>query len=134
MMFYDYFKSNETDSSGNYNALGHMCDYLKSLAGEFDIPVLAAAQLNRGGEIADSFKLEMFSSCGLSWRHKTSTEIQEDGGLDAGNYYLHIDYARSAEPMGEDEYLSVSVDGSRMRIKQAEKQAIEKIPFNEDGE
>lgn len=120
---YDYFKADGTTSSDNYNQLGIRADFMKNeIAGELGIPVLAAAQLNRGDQIADSFRLEMIASAGITYRPKTPQEIADYGGLDAGNYLLHLDFARSAEPMGDNEFLHVSVDGNKMRAMQAIKQ------------
>jgi len=131
--FYDYFKATGTDSSMNYNQLGTQANYMKNeIAGGLQIPIMAAAQLNRDGAIADSFRLEMIASAGLSYREKTSEEIMNDGGLDAGNYVLHLDFARSAEPMGEKEFINIAVDGSRMRIQEAKKQPVKIDPFNKE--
>lgn len=135
MGFYDYFKATGSDSSMNYNQLGSQANFMKNeIAGGLQIPVMAAAQLNRDGAIADSFRLEMIASAGLSYREKTSEEIMNDGGLDAGNYRLHLDFARSAEPMGEDEFVNIAVDGSRMRIQEAQKQPVKHSPFDKEGD
>ena len=49
---FDYIKSNERSSSDNYNLLGAQCDFLKNqIAGKLNLPVLAACQLNRHGEV-----------------------------------------------------------------------------------
>lgn len=133
--FYDYFKATGSDSSMNYNQLGTEANYMKNeIAGGLQIPVMAAAQLNREGNIADSFRLEMIASAGLSYREKTSEEIINDGGLDAGNYILHLDFARSAEPMGENERINISVDGSRMRLQEAKKQPVLTDPFSKEAQ
>lgn len=122
---YDYFKATGEDSAINYNQLGKYANFLKNeVAGGLDIPILAAAQLNREGKIADSFRLEMIASAGVSYRPKTKQEIIDSGGLDYGNMVLHIDFARSAEAMAENEYLHIRVDGGRMRAEQALQPAI----------
>lgn len=133
--YYDYFKSNKDSASENYNQLGNNINFMKNeVAGILDIPIMAAAQLNRDGKVADSYKLEMYASAGITYRIKTSQEIMDCGGLEAGNCALHLDFARSAEPMGEDELLHISVDGARMRVKQAEKQPKLMTPFEEGKE
>ncbi len=132
---YDYFKANEKDMSTNYNVLGIQANFMKNeIAGGLNIPVLAAAQLNRIGQIAESVKLNNIASAGITYRMKTSEEIMNDGGLDAGNYVLHVDFARSAEAMDEDEYINITTDGSRMRIQEAEKQPVKHNPFEKEGD
>ena len=129
---YDYFKATGKDSSINYNQLGAYANFLKNeIAGELDIPVLAAAQLNRSGEIADSFRLEMIASAGISYQKKTSQDITDDGGMDFGNMKLHIDFARSAEPMGDNEYLHIKCDGATMRAVET-KQPKKPNPFDDE--
>lgn len=131
---YDYFKATGKDSSINYNQLGVNANFLKNeIAGELDIPILAAAQRNRIDEIADSFRLEMITSAGISYQKKTSQEIVDDGGMEFGNMKLHIDFARSAEPMGDNEYLHIKCDGGTMRVVEA-KQPKKPNPFDEDDD
>ena len=129
---YDYFKATGSDSGINYNQLGAYANFLKNdIAGGMNIPVLAAAQLNRDGQIADSFRLEMIASAGVSYRSKTSQEIIDYGGLSGGNMVLHIDFARSAESMGDDEFIHINVDGSRMRAQEVKEQPKRITPFDE---
>lgn len=133
--FYDYFKANEKDSSQNYNMLGIQANFMKNeIAGGLQIPVMCAAQLNRVGQIAESIKLNNVASAGLTYKMKTSEEIMNDGGLSAGNYTLHIDFARSAEVMGDNEYINISTDGARMRVREADIQPTEQNPFDEKGD
>lgn len=117
---YDYLKATGSNTSENYTQLGNNCDFLKNeIAGGFDIPVLAASQLNRFGEIGDSYQLEQRASTGITMRFKTEEEIKLDGGTDFGNAYLHIDFARNAEPMDEMEHINLTIDGSRCRAVEA---------------
>lgn len=125
---YDYIKSNMTDSSAQYNELGARCDFLKNtIAGELDLPVLAGAQLNRQGQIADSDKLERYCSVSMRWEQKTSEEFLSDGE-DCGNFKLMIKLNRLGEQMADDEYIDMKFDGNRMRIEQA-KQHKASSPF-----
>lgn len=121
---YDYMKSNESDSSANYNLLGAKCDFLKNtIAGELDLAVLAACQLNRGGEVADSIKINQYLSVGIKWGHKTQEQIARDG-LQCGNYMAKIYVNRLGEQMQEDDeydYIDFAFDGSKMLIEEAEK-------------
>lgn len=132
---YDYFKADGETSSDNYNQLGIRANFMKNeIAGGLNIPVLAAAQLNRKDEVGDSYKLEQITSAGISYRPKTSQEIADYGGLDAGNFLMHLDFARSAEAMGDDEFLHVSVDGDKMRAIQAKLQPKVITPFDDNSE
>jgi len=119
---YDYLKSNETSASDNYNLLGAKCDFLKNnIAGELDIPVLAACQLNREGKVADSFKINMFLSVGIKWGMKT-LEMQAKDGMDCGNAYAKIYVNRLGRQMDEDDedsYIDFYFDGDTMSIVEA---------------
>lgn len=117
---HDYLKSNAADSSVQYNELGAKCDFLKNkIAGDLELSVLAGAQLNRQGQIADSDKLERYCSVSIQWSDKTAEEYLKDGE-DCGNYKLHIKLNRLGEQMSDGEYIDVKFDGNRMRIEQAE--------------
>lgn len=120
---YDYLKSNETSSSDNYNILGAKCDFLKNnIAGELDIPVLAACQLNRNGEVADSMKINRYLSVGIKWEYKTQEMIAKDG-IECGNAYAKIYINRLGKQMQEDDpddYIDFFFDGSKMTIVEAD--------------
>jgi replicative DNA helicase len=125
---YDYLKSNETSSSDNYNLLGAKCDFLKNnIAGELDIPVLAACQLNRNGEVADSMKINRYLSVGIKWEYKTQEMIARDG-LQCGNAYAKIYVNRLGRQMQEDDasdYIDFVFSGETMTIVEAEQHNIE---------
>ena len=125
---YDYLKSNETSASDNYNKLGSMTDYLKNnIAGELDIPVLAACQLNRQGEVADSMKINRYLSVGIRWEHKTQAMIAKDG-LQCGNAYAKITVNRLGRQMDEsdeNQYIDFVFDGDNMTIVEAEQHCTE---------
>ena len=120
---YDYLKSNETSSSDNYNLLGAKCDYLKNnIAGELNIPVLAACQLNRNGEVADSMKINRYLSVGIKWEHKTQEMIAKDG-IQCGNAFAKIYVNRLGRQMQEDDeedYIDFVFSGDTMTIVEAE--------------
>ncbi len=120
---YDYLKSNETSSSDNYNLLGAKCDFLKNnIAGEMDIPVLAACQLNRNGEVADSMKINRYLSVGIKWEYKTQEMVAKDG-LQCGNACAKIYVNRLGRQMQEDDeedYIDFFFSGDTMTIVEAE--------------
>ena len=127
---FDYIKMDMISSSEQYNALGQRTNFLKNnIAGELEIAVLAGAQLNRNNQVADSDKMERYVSTSILWREKTSEEIMNDGGLDYGNYALSINLNRNGQQMEEDEYISMSLDGDRMRIEQAKQPVRDENPF-----
>ena len=118
---YDYIKGSAEDSSALYQLLGKRTDFLKNrIAGELQIPVLAGAQLNRGGEIADSIKLLQYCSVAAFWREKTREEVQLDG-VQCGNYCMNVALNRLGEQMLEDDYLDFMFHGNTMTIVGAEK-------------
>ena len=120
---YDYFKSNETKTSDNYNVLGAKCDYLKNnIAGKLEIPVLAACQLNRDGEVADSIKINRYLSVGIKWGKKTHAMIAKDG-MQCGNAYAKIYLNRLGRQMQDDDdedYIDFVFSGDTMTIVEAE--------------
>lgn len=120
---FDYLKSNETSTSDNYNVLGAKCDFLKNnIAGELDLAVLGACQLNRNGEVADSIKINRYLSVGIRWEHKTQEMIAKDG-LTCGNAYAKIYVNRLGRQMQEDDesdYIDFIFDGDKMTIVEAQ--------------
>ena len=131
-VFFDYIKSqNSTSSSEIYNMMGDYTDFLKNkIAGELDIPVLAAAQLNRGGEIADSYKIEQFSSVIGIIKRKTTAEIQRDGS-NCGNYKFHIKLNRLGDQMSDidSDYIDLNFNGNYATFDQAKEQHEVKEPY-----
>ena len=122
-MVFDYLKSNETSTGDNYNVLGAKCDFLKNnIAGELDLAVLAACQLNRNGEVADSIKINRYLSVGIKWEYKSQEMIARDG-MQCGNVFAKIYVNRLGQQMAEDDemdYIDFVFDGDRMTIVEAE--------------
>lgn len=120
---FDYIKSNATSTGDNYNILGAKCDFLKNqIAGELDLAVLTACQLNRVGEVADSDKINRYLSVGIKWDYKTQEMIAKDG-LQCGNARAKIYVNRIGRQMqedDEDDYIDFVFDGDRMTIVEAE--------------
>ena len=129
---YDYIKSYNSEAYTNSAILGQMADFLKNkIAGELDLAVLSAAQLNRNDMIANSDNIAKAISTGIYWRFKTAEEIQRDGGLDAGNVLAYVNINRNGPQADEDEAIYFSFDGDRQRIVEAKKQRkdIPQTPF-----
>ena len=123
---YDYLKSNEATASENYNVLGAKCDFLKNnIAGDLNLSVIAACQLNRNGEVADSIKINRYLSVGIKWGYKSQEMIVRDG-LECGNAYAKIYLNRLGPPMMEDDeldYIDFIFDGDRMDISECKQHA-----------
>lgn len=119
---YDYLKSNRGTTGENYNALGAMADYLKNnIAGKLNLPVLAAAQLNRNNETADSEKINNYSSVGIKWGRKSLDMVAKDG-TECGNAYAKVFFNRIGDFMADDDeedYLDFYFDGATATIVEA---------------
>ena len=119
-LVYDYVKSNKEDS---YNDLGERCDFLHNrIAGELNLVVLAACQLNRAGEVADSIKINRYLSVGIKYGQKTKEQQVRDGA-ECGNAYAKIYVNRIGEQMDEDdenEYIDLNLHGSTMTISEVQ--------------
>lgn len=129
---YDYIKSYNSEAYTNSAILGQMADFLKNkIAGELDLAVLSAAQLNRNDMIANSDNIAKAISTGIYWRFKTAEEIHADGGLAAGNILAYININRNGPQTDEDEAIYFTFDGDRQRITEAKKQKadIPQTPF-----
>ena len=129
---YDYIKSYNSEAYTNSAILGQRADFLKNkIAGELDLAVLSAAQLNRNDMIANSDNIAKAISTGIYWRFKTAEEISADGGLDAGNVMAYININRNGPQTDEGEAIFFNFDGDRQLITEAKKQKkdIPQTPF-----
>lgn len=130
---FDYIKANDVDSAALSNRMGAITDALKNeIAGELELCVLAACQLNRANEISSSDKIAMYASTIVRWRYKTSDEILNDGGLDYGNVYTRIDLNRNGEMQDIEEQMSIAFIGDVMTIRDCQQPASSNVPFNSD--
>ncbi|MDD4805061.1 MAG: DnaB-like helicase C-terminal domain-containing protein [Candidatus Pacebacteria bacterium] len=121
-VLYDYLKSSESDSSRQYNDLGNKTNFLKNnIGGELNLAVCAAAQLNRSGEIGDSWKIEQYVSSAIVIEQKSPEEIATDGA-ECGNYKAFIKLNRNGEQMAEGEYIDLVFDGNTATINEAKQQ------------
>ena len=128
---YDYIKGNDTDAFALSNKLGQVTDFLKNeIAGELDLCVLAACQLNKQNEISSSDKIAMYASTIIMWRYKSPSEIMEDGGLDKGNIYTRIYLNRNGAIQDVDEWMNLKFEGDTQTITDC-KQNEKPEPFGE---
>lgn len=122
---FDYIKSNETSTSDNYNILGAKCDFLKNrIAGELQLAVLSACQLNRSGEVADSDKINRYLSVGIKWDFKPESLVSKDT-MECGNTYARVYVNRLGRQMQEDDeedYIDFVFRGDIMTITESKKQ------------
>lgn len=128
----DYIKSQGSNSSSEiYNMLGEYTDFLKNrIAGDFNLPVLAAAQLNRGGEIADSYKIEQFASV-INILKRKSDDERTQNGIACGNYKLFVKLNRLGEQMSDidTEYIDLYFNGLDLSFTQAAQQHSQDEPL-----
>lgn len=132
---FDYIKGDDTDAFALSNKLGQMTNILKNeIAGELDMCVLAACQLNRQNEVSSSDKIAMYASTVVRWRFKLPSEIQNDGGLDYGNVYAQIYYNRNGEMQDKDEWMNLKFVGNLMTITDCKQNKTPDTPFEEQQE
>jgi replicative DNA helicase len=81
LLVFDYIKEPDLSSNTNqrkeYQLLGDVTTKLKDIAGELNIPVLAAVQINRDGEIADSDRIARYADVISFWSVREKKEIEE---------------------------------------------------------
>lgn len=126
---FDYIKGDDLDAFALSNRLGQMTNILKNeIAGDLDMCVLAACQLNRENEIGSSDKIAMYASTVIRWRFKRPSDIAEDGGLKYGNIYTQIYFNRNGEMQDKDEWMSLNFVGNHLMITDCD-QPTQEEPF-----
>lgn len=105
-------------------------NFLKNkISGELNLPVLAFAQLNRTGEVAESDGIERNTSVSVKWEKKTPDEIAEDGP-ECGMNKMTVKLNRIGKcHMGEKEYIDMMFLRDRAGIVEA-KQHVEVSPYD----
>jgi len=150
---FDYIKSPEGADYKNkkeYQVIGDVTTALKDIAGELDIPVLAANQINRQQDIADSDRVLRYADVLMFFKPKASDEfrkIEEDYGKprtpDFGTHKLIIADSRrggTTPPEGIDfqfykRYLKlVEAQAQRINYDEYEKKEKEEFNYNLDEE
>lgn len=91
---FDYIKEpaegvNADRRRAEWQILGDVTTRIKDLAGELDIPFLAAVQINREGGVAGSDRISWFGDIVMQWMRKEKDEL-DAGGFEGGQYKLVI--------------------------------------------
>ena len=142
-VFFDYIKLPEVsgaESFKEHQILGNIATGLKDLAGQLNIPIVAAAQLKRGesiapksrfhdSDVADSDRIGRYCNNLLALGKKTKKEYEEDGES-CGTHRLQILLARAGTPNfhGIDLHCNLAC----LTMRQAEHQSYN-ILSQEDG-
>lgn len=121
LLIYDYIKPGTTYGAAETSqSLGLMADFLKSIAGDLNIPVIAGLQLNKlTGAVADSQKPERYCDVLMYWKEKSAEEIRQDG-LDCGNYKVEIGKNRNGAVTEEEDYIDILFKGDYMSVQEAD--------------
>lgn len=121
LLIYDYIKPGTTYGAAETSqSLGLMADFLKSIAGDLNIPTIAGLQLNKlTGAVADSQKPERYCDVLMYWKEKSAEEIRQDG-LDCGNYKIQIIKNRNGAVTDEEDYIDISFKGDYMSVQEAD--------------
>ena len=129
---FDYIKPSGKNAAEISQSMGMLADYLKSIAGNLNIPVLAGVQLNRiTGDLADSFKTERYADVLLFWKEKTIEQISRDG-LDCGNFMIQVIKNRNGavhDLHDENQYIDIQFTGDLMKISQPNEHVVQNTPF-----
>lgn len=133
-MIFDYIKPNGKMADEISQGMGLIADYLKSVAGNLNIPVLAGLQLNRKtGDLADSLKTERYADVLLFWMEKTADQLRADG-LDCGNYCIQVVKNRNGMVHDKEDYVDVKFIGDLMYIAEAKRHNPDSdTPFSGDN-
>lgn len=121
LFIFDYIKPTGKAAAEISQSMGMLADYLKSIAGNLNIPVLAGLQLNRiTGDLADSLKTERYADVLLFWKEKNAELLKTDG-LECGNFMMQVVKNRNGAIHDEDQYVDIQFTGDLMRITEAKK-------------
>lgn len=99
LIIYDYIKlppGNSLRDMKEYQSLGVFANALKELAGQLELPILTACQLNRSNDVASSFELIWFCNTYLLLRRQKLEEIQEHGNFkEHGTHVIEVKRTRA---------------------------------------
>lgn len=137
LCIFDYIKpGNRYDAAEVSQSMGMATDFLKNIIStEISVPVIAGLQQNeQTGGVADSQKPTRYADTLISWEEKPPELILRDG-VEAGSFRLRVFKNRNGATLfGDDEYIDIMFDKSRMRIAQAKQHAMpDGLPFETAG-
>ena len=123
---FDYIKAGAQEDFSTikeYQLLGNTTIALKDLAGTLNIPILAAVQRNRSGDIADSDRIARYGDVIIILEEKTKDEIDKLG-FQGGLHKLVVKYSRRG---GETpiEGIGVHFRKSILSLQEADEQLID---------
>lgn len=132
LVILDYLKANgenSLDAFKNSQALGKTLDLMKNrIAGEMNLYAMTAVQATEGGGVAFSKNIKRNCSSLMFLERKDRKMIDADGGFDYGNMSINVQTNRNGEIMGDDEYISLTLDGNRCTFKEC-KQPVRQDPY-----
>lgn len=107
LAIFDYIKEPDSSSTESgrkeHQILGDVTTRLKDLSGQLDVPFLAAVQLNRSGDVADSDRVARYGDVVAFWGLRDIKKAEEEKlDLDIiGHYGLSIKDSRRGGSTGE---------------------------------
>ena len=128
----DYIKSNTKhalEAYANSAYLGKITDTIKGISGKFDIYTLACVQGTKDGGVAMSANIARNCSSLIHLERKSEKEISEDKGVQFGNMKLRVVANRNGRLHGEDEYISIFLDGDKCTFSACEQPEPKKEAF-----
>ena len=143
-VFFDYIKMPEvtgSESMKEHQLLGNIATGLKDLAGQLNIPVVAAAQIKRGdttspktrfhdSDVADSDRIGRYCNNLLTIGTKSRKEREEDGET-CGTHRLQVLLARAGTPNYHG--IDLHCDLPTLTMKQAVHQSYAISQLQESG-
>jgi len=126
LAIFDYIKApSEVDfkSKKEYQILGDVTTALKDMSGVLDIPFLAANQISRQDDIADSDRILRYADVIMFFKPKTTAEIEE-ASVKGGTFRLWIRNSRRGGTTPE-EGISYRFYKKCLQIQEAEVQMID---------
>ncbi len=117
LVLFDYLKlpqaGIQSKDQKEYKVLGLICDSLKMLAGNMDIPILTACQTNRAGDTANSYEITWFCDTYMELTKRPQKEIERNmqNNVNYGNQVLKIKASRNGEE-SDDDGIGFQYDGN----------------------
>lgn len=122
-VFLDYLKANGEfylDAYKNSAALGKTLDLMKNyIGGEMNLFVVTAVQATKDGDVAFSQNIRRNCSTLMYLERKDQKQFDSDGGDEYGNMRISVQDNRNGEIMGDDDYISLTLDGNRCTFKES---------------